>query len=214
MAGCGKTVALIPDERARRAVKRVMATRIGHRLVDRSAEFGTPLASGSPTACVIPGLGVHNIAYRDTSGSLHELWRDAQGVTGTTNLTANAGAPPAAGSPFAYVDTRRNTRILLYRGGDGTVHSLAWSTDAVGHDNLSGIAGGPPTHGDPVGYYVHAADANHVIYRTADNHLHELSWIAVDPVVYGGNLTRSISAPRAAGSSPRRGAPAVPPRLS
>jgi hypothetical protein len=181
-----------------RAVNTV-ATRMGHRLVDRSGEFATPPASGSPSACVIPGLGVHNIAYRDTSGSLHELWRDAQGGTGTTNLTANAGAPPAAGSPFAYVDTRRNTEILLYRGGDGTVHSLYWSTGAVGHDNLSGSAGAPPAHGDPVGYYVHAADANHVIYRSADNHLHELSWIGVDPVVYGGNLTWAISAPRAAG---------------
>ena len=120
------------------------ATRLGHRLVDRSAEFGTPPAAGPPTACVIPGLGVHNIAYRDTSGRLHELWRDAQGATGTTNLTANAGAPPAAGSPFAYVDTSRNTEILLYRGSDGTVRSLYWSTGAVGHDNLSGTAGAPP----------------------------------------------------------------------
>ena len=49
------------------------------RLVDRSAQFGTPPATGAPTACVIPGLGVHNIAYRDTSGRLHELWRDASG---------------------------------------------------------------------------------------------------------------------------------------
>ena len=63
-----KKVALIPEVRARRAVNTVMATRIGHRLVDRSAEFGTPPAAGPPTACVIPGLGVHNIAYRDTSG--------------------------------------------------------------------------------------------------------------------------------------------------
>ena len=200
MADCGKKVALMPEIRARRPVNTATATAtgLGHLLVDRSGEAGTPLASGSPTACVIPA-GVHSIAYRDTAGSLHELWPAAPGVTGTRTLTANAGAPPAAGSPFAYVDTRRNTRILLYRGGDGTVHSLAWSADAVGHDNLSGIAGAPPTHGDPVGYYVHAADANHVIYRTADNHLHEMNWIGVDPVVYGGNLTRSISAPRAAG---------------
>lgn len=178
---------------------RSAATRLGHRLVDRSAEFGTPLASGSPAACVIPGLGAQNIAYRDMSGRLHELWRDAQGGTGTTNLTANAGAPPAAGSPFAYVDTRGNTEILLYRGGDGTVRSLYWSTGAVGHDNLSGTAGAPPAKGDPVGYYVHAADANHVVYRGADDHLHELSWIGAAPVSYGGNLTWSISAPRAAG---------------
>ena len=67
MAGSGtQVVARIPEVRARRDVNTVMATRIGHRLVDRSAEFETPPASGPPTACVIPGLGVHNIAYCDT----------------------------------------------------------------------------------------------------------------------------------------------------
>jgi len=96
----------------------IVDANLSPRLVDRSAEFGTPPAAGPPTACVIPGLGVHNIAYRDTSGRLHELWRDAQRATGTTNLTANAGAPPAVGNPFAYVDTSRNTEILLFRGGD------------------------------------------------------------------------------------------------
>lgn len=45
---------------------------------------------------MIPGLGVHNIAYRDTSGRLHELWRNAQGVTGATNLTASIDAPTTA----------------------------------------------------------------------------------------------------------------------
>lgn len=169
--------------------------------VDRSAQFGTPPAAGAPTACVIPGLGVHNIAYRDTSGRLHELWRGAEGATGTTNLTANAGAPTAAGNPFAYVDTSRNTEILLFRGGDGTVRSLYWSTGPVGHDNLSGTAGAPRAAGDPVGYYVRAADAHHVIYRTSDGHLHELNWTGVAPVVYGGNLTGAIGAPRAAGDS-------------
>jgi hypothetical protein len=148
---------------------------------------------------VIPGLGVHNIAYRDTSGRLHELWRDALEGIGTTNLTANAGAPTAAGNPFAYVDTSRNTEILLFRDGDGTVRSLYWSTGAVGHDNLSGTAGAPKAAGDPVGYYVSAADTHHVIYRSSDGHLHELNWTGVAPVVYGGNLTASISAPRAAG---------------
>ena len=84
-------------------------------LVDRSAQFNTPAAAGSPTSVVIPGLGVHNIAYRDTSGHLHELWRDSLGRTGTTDLTANANAnvgnvPNAVGNPFAYVDPTTNSR--------------------------------------------------------------------------------------------------------
>lgn len=168
-------------------------------LVDRSAEFGTPPASGPPTACVVPGLGADNICYRDTSGRLHELWRDAQGATGTTNLTDNAQAPKAAGNPFAYVDTARNTVILLYHSGDGVVRSLYWSTGAVGADNLSGTAGAPKAAGDPVGYYTATADTHHVIYRTGDGHLHELNWVGIAPVSYGGNLTAAISAPKAAG---------------
>lgn len=170
------------------------------RLVDRRAEFGTPPPASPPTACVIPGIGVHNIAYRDTSGRLHELWRDAQGGTGTTDLTSNAGAPKAAGNPFAYVDTARNTEILLFRGGDGTVRSLYWSLGPVGHDNLGGTAHSPKAAGDPVGYYDPATDSHHVVYRSSDGHLHELFWIGVAPVQYGGNLTGAISAPRAVGN--------------
>jgi hypothetical protein len=170
------------------------------RLVDRTAEFGTPAAGSRPTACVIPGMNVHNIAYRDTSGRLHELWRDGQGGTGTTNLTANANAPTASGHPFAYVDTARNTEILLFRGGDGTVRSLYWSTGAVGHDNLGGTAGAPKASGDPVGYYDAATDGHHVVYRGGDGHLHEMNWFGVAPVSYGGNLTGAIGAPRAVGN--------------
>lgn len=102
------------------------------------------------------------------------MWRDAQGATGTTNLTDNAQAPKAAGNPFAYVDTARNTVILLYRSGDGVVRSLYWSTGAVGADNLSGTAGAPKTAGDPVGYYTAHDDTHHVIYRTSDGRLHEI----------------------------------------
>jgi len=168
-------------------------------VVDRSAEYGTPPAAGPPTACVVPGLSSHNIAYRDTAWQLHELWRDAQGATGTTNLTANAGAPKATGTPFAYVDTTRNTVILLYRGEDGTVRSLYWSTGPVGHDDLGGFAHAPKAVGNPVGYYVQPTDEHHVVYRTGDGNLNELNWTGVAPVSYGGNLTAAISAPRAAG---------------
>lgn len=169
-------------------------------LVDRSAQFGVPAASGMPTAVVIPGLGVHNVAFRDTSGRLHELWRDAQGLTGTSNLTALASAPTASGNPFAYVDTARNTEILLFRDGSGTVRSLYWSTGPVGMDNVSGTAGSPKASGDPVGYYTPATDTHHVVYRTGDGHLHVVFWIGLAPVQNGGSLTGALGAPKAQGT--------------
>ena len=104
-----------------------------------------------------------------------------------------------------YVDTGRNILILLFRDGDGVVQSLYWSTGAVGNDNLSGTAGAPPATGDPVGYYVPGADMHHVVYRGGDGHLHELDWVGLTPVVYGGNLTGTISAPKAAGNPPAFG---------
>ena len=168
-------------------------------LFDRSAQYVTPDAASPPTAVVIPGLGVYNIAYRDTSGHLHELWRDGWWNTGTTDLTAYANAPKATGNPFAYVDTRRNTEILLYRDSSGTVRSLYWSTGAVGHDNLSGTAGSPAAAGDPVGYYDAAKDLHHIIYRSSNNHLHELWCEGIQPIQYGGDLTALASAPPAVG---------------
>ncbi len=191
------------DVATRMAAKRQQARderdHVEQRLVARSAEYGTPAAAGAPTSCVIPGTGGSNIAYRDTSGRLHELWRDANGRTGTTDLTGNAGAPLAAHNPFALVDTARNIELLLYRGGDNGVHSLYWSTGPVGHDDLSGFAGAPTAIGQPVGYYFADGDAFHVAYRGDDGHLHELSWIGIAPVAYGGNLTATIGAPPAAG---------------
>jgi hypothetical protein len=166
-------------------------------VIDRSAQYNTPPADGVPAACVIPGLGVHNIAYRDTSGHLHELWRDSKGATGTTDLTANAGAPAAIGNPFAYVDPTTNSEILLYRGADNNVHSLYWSLGSVGHDNLTGSVNAPKTAGDPVGW-ITADGYHHVCYRTGNGHLQELYWTGPNPVGHG-DLTAAASAPAAAG---------------
>ncbi|HYO84776.1 MAG TPA: hypothetical protein VES20_25465 [Bryobacteraceae bacterium] len=167
-------------------------------IVDRSAEFNKPAAGGPPTVCVIPGLGVHNIAYRDTSGHLHELWRNGQGATGTTDLTANAGASAAAGDPFAYLDPSNNSEVVVYRGTDGNVHSLYWSTGPVGHDNLTGSVGAPKTKGNPIGWFTPGDGYHHVAYRTSDGHLHELYWTGPNPVGHG-DLTALASAPAATG---------------
>jgi hypothetical protein len=166
-------------------------------LIDRSAQYGTPAAAGSPSACVVPGLGVDNIQYRDTSGHLHELWRDGQGATGTSDLTALAHAPVAAGNPFPYVDPTTHSIVLLYRGGDANIHSLYWSTGAVGHDNLTGSVNAPKSASEPCGWWT-ADNFHHVAYRTSNGHLHELWWTGPSPVGHG-DLTAQGHAPLAAG---------------
>lgn len=172
--------------------------------VDRSAEFERPAAAGAPTACVIPGLGVQNIVYRDTTLQLQLLTRDSQGVTGWDPLTAAAritdpNTPLATGDPFGYVDTTRNTEILLYRSrDDDSVHSLSWSTSRPSHNNLSGDAGTPPAEGNPVGYYMPITGDHRVIYRESHGHLYYLSWDG-GINVGGYDRTATFHAPAAAG---------------
>jgi hypothetical protein len=76
---------------------------------DRSEEFGTPLADGPPTVCVVPGLGVNDIAYCDTSGRLHELWRDTQWFT----VRRTSRLPPTLRHPCADF-------VAIHESGPGT----------------------------------------------------------------------------------------------
>lgn len=168
-------------------------------LFERSKEMDFPEAASAPTACVVPGTGSESIVYRDEDSRLLHLWRDANGLTGRANLTRDSQAPPAVGNPYLYVDTLRNSEILLFRDDEGTVRSLYWSTGEVGMDNLSGTAGSPKAAGDPVGYHDPATDTHHITYQDEDGHLHELFCLGITPIEYGGNLTATISAPPSAG---------------
>jgi len=80
------------------------------------------------------------------------------------------------------------------------VHSLFWSTGAVGHDALSAVAGAPRAAGNPVGF-VQKDGTNVVIYRAEDDHLHSLWWTGT-----AAPGTENLSAP--AGALEARGDPA------
>lgn len=164
----------------------------------RSREVGAPAAAGSPTAVVVPALGVHDILYRAGGGHLREIWRDANGGVGTTDLTADAGAVPAADDPTAYVETSTGHVVAIYRGTDRRVRSLYWTTGPVGSDDLSGSAGAPAAAGRPAAYFIPAADTSHVVYRTTAGRLHELWWTPTGAVGHG-DLSGLSDAPRPAG---------------
>jgi len=166
-------------------------------LIDRTATTGARIAASAPYALVLAGPGIENIAYRDTSGHMNEIWRDPNGQ-GTTDLTANAKAPAALGNPFTYFDPAGNQVVLLFRGTDGQVRSLYWLFGEVGHDNLTGSINAPRTAGDPAGWFSTHDGFHHAVYRTADGHLHELWWQGQGGVGHG-DLTAQAQAVRAAG---------------
>ena len=163
--------------------------------LNRSAAFNAPKAVGAPSGIAFPSLDVTNIVYRDAQGRLHELWQK-RSDEGTSNLTNLAGNPAhAATDPTSYIDTSQGLEVALYRGADGHVHSLYWSTGGVGHDPLSGAAGAPPTAGKPAGF-IQKDGTSVVVYRVADGHLHALWWTGPN---LPGHENLSGTHPKAAG---------------
>jgi hypothetical protein len=145
--------------------------------LQRSLRHHAPEGAGAPTGIVFPALAVNNVVYRDEEGRLHELWQKGS-ESGTSNLTELAdNAIRADGDPTSYLDTTDGLEVALYRGTDGHVHSLYWSTGRVGRDALSATAGAPKVaaHGKPAGF-VQTDGTNVVVYRAADQHLHSLWW--------------------------------------
>lgn len=169
----------------------------GQHLIDRTATTGARPAAGPPSALVLAGPGIENIAYRDTSAHMNEIWRDPRGQ-GTTDLTASAQAPGAQGNPFTYFDPAGNQVVLVFRGTDNHVRTLYWMFGAVGHDNLTGSINAPRTAGDAAGWFSAHDGFHHVVYRTADGHLHELWWQGQGGVGHG-DLTGQAGAVPAAG---------------
>jgi hypothetical protein len=149
-------------------------------------------------ACIRRACRTSSIGRR--RAHLHELWRDAIGQLGTSDLTG-ANAPASAGNPFAYLETTTDTEIALFRSTSG-VHDLYWSTGSPGLDNLSFVAGSPPAASDVVGTFNPANGLHHVAYRSSDGLLHIIfSAGGTDPAHYEGPLTTAVpgGAPLAVG---------------
>jgi hypothetical protein len=94
-------------------------------LLDRTATTGARLAAGPPCALVLDGLGIENIAYRDTAGHMNEIWRDLS-REGTTDLTANAQATAAQGNPVGWFSANDGFHHVVYRAGNGHLR-VAWT---------------------------------------------------------------------------------------
>jgi hypothetical protein len=87
----------------------------------------------------------------------------------------------------------------VYRGIDGRLHGLFWSTGAVGHDDLTALSRAPLPAGDPAAYVATTYGLQNVVYRGVDGQLHGLYW-STGPVGHD-NLSWTVpGAPAPAGN--------------
>ena len=113
-----------------------------------------PKAAGNPVGYFEElQANLNHVIYRGVDGHLHELWWTGQQPVSHGDITQQAGAPDATGTPSALLDTARGEHIVTYRATDGHIHSAYWSTGPIGHENLSGFARAPRATGDPHAYY-------------------------------------------------------------
>lgn len=143
---------------------------------DLSGYVGMPLAAGEPVAYFNPRDGAHQVVYRDVSGHLQEIWWVGESNASGWDLTAVAGAPPAATDPGCCYVPESNLKHVVYVGSDGHVIDLAWTpgggvpscTDLT----LSSLA---PLGADrPAVFTLPGSAQVRVVYRGRDNEIHEI----------------------------------------
>jgi len=156
---------------------------------------GSPPGTGRAIGHFNPATNTHHIVYRSGDGHLHVVyWTGADDPAHYEGpLTAGHGIPRTAGDPSAYFNAVEN--VVVYRATDKHLHTLYWSTGALGHEDLTGNAW-PPAVGDPVAFYIPGADLQQVIYRADAGHLWELYWRGGDPAA-GWDLMERSGAPEA-----------------
>ena len=138
-------------------------------------EAGAPAAAGSPAAW-LDGSDPR-IVYRDASGSLRELGRQASGGEATwrhEDLLAAARAPAAAGDPRVVLQPEGAMPRIVYRSASGQVNEVRWE-GSWRQQSITLAAGGPRAVGDP-SICLSAGDrTTRVAYAGEDGGLHELA---------------------------------------
>jgi hypothetical protein len=91
-----------------------------------AAAPGAPPAASDPAAFYSASSNTKHVVYRSADGHVHEIVWAPAGPPSHADLTAEAGAPNATGTPSGFtVESERSQRVV-YRGSDGQVHEIRW----------------------------------------------------------------------------------------
>lgn len=148
---------------------------VGHD--DLSGVAGSPPAAGDPAGYHLPDGDVHQVVYRGTDGHLHELYWAGEQPVAHGDLTAGAGAIPAASDPVAWYHPGSDTKHVVYTGTDGHVHELWWHGGRTAPQDVDLALWGaaPAAVGRPTAA-VAPDGTQEVSWTGLDGQLHQLRW--------------------------------------
>jgi hypothetical protein len=143
---------------------------------DLTAITNAPLAVGNPSGFVY-GASQELVVYRGTDNDIHQLYTFNNNTQwAKADLSRLAGAPAAAGDPFALptAGTSISPEIITYRGADGHIHAL-WAKDGGvwAHADITALTNAPLSAGDPC-EYLQGSNTQIVLFRAVDNDIHAL----------------------------------------
>ena len=171
---------------------------------DLTIAAGGPAAASDPAGYTWDVDKTQHVVYRGTDGHIHELWFSSSTWNWSHNdLTIAAGGPAAASDPAGYTWDVDKTQHVVYRGTDGHIHELWFSSSTWNwsHNDLTIAAGGPAAASDPAGYTWDVDKTQHVVYRGTDGHIHEL-WFSSSTWNWSHNDLTITAGGAAAASDP------------
>ena len=96
---------------------------------DVTAFAGAPPAASDPVAYYSAGTNTKHYVYRGTDDHLYEIWVIPGGLPTQVDITLEARAPLATGKPTAFVVAGQDTHHAMYRGKDGQIHEIRWTSN-------------------------------------------------------------------------------------
>ena len=151
--------------------------RSGWRHNDLTNATGALSAAGDPAGYTWDVDKTQHVVYRGSDGHIRELWFSSSAWAWNQNdLTIATGALRSAGDPAGYTWDVDNTQHVIYRGDDGHIHELWFSSTAWNwnHNDLTNATGAPAATGDPAGYTWAVDKTHHVVYRGTDGNIHDI----------------------------------------
>ncbi|GAB1639580.1 hypothetical protein [Krasilnikovia sp. MM14-A1259] len=160
----------------------------GWHSADLTALAGAPMGVSAPQAYTtnLAGQGpVGRVVYRTPANRIQELSVTVAGGWHSADLTAMAGAPAAAGSPWGYTTSLNGqgpAARVVYRTATGHIQELSAVNAAGGWHSadLTALTGAPAVQDAViVGYATRLSGdvpAARVVYRTAAGRIQEISF--------------------------------------
>ena len=163
-----------------------------------TASMGLPTAVAfRAPATYVRSDNTSAVVYAGSDGNVYEMRLPSGGAAWlATNLSAQAGAPPAGTGAIGYVRAD-GMNVVVYTATNGDVIELSLVGTQWYMNDLTALTGAPPAAGQ-ARPYSRADTYSSIVFRASNGHVWEIFLNSGGPTWYAGDLTTHSGCPVAA----------------